>query len=357
MKSFAPGRVELLGNHTDYNGGVVLSASLDLGITMSGAVRPDGKISIGDKGMPRHEFGDKLHREGKWTDYIAGVAALLRDEGHRIGGFDIEVSSSLPLGAGLSSSAATEVATALLLGKLFEIPFAPWTLARFCRRVENEFVGVNCGILDQVSSIFGKAGHAIFLDCRSESVQLVPFPDDCGLLIINSGVKHALVGGEYNERREMCFEAARFLGVKELRDASGDQVHNAKNMPDIIRRRALHVVGENERVFAAVEAMRQCDGIAFGKLMSASHASSIHNFENSAPELDMLVELALRQPHIYGARLTGGGFGGAVVALGKRDALSTASVKITEAYRTKTGLVATPIICQPGNGAMETAVA
>jgi galactokinase len=350
--AFAPGRVELLGNHTDYNGGVVLSAALDLGITAEGTRRENSTIHLRSEGastaVPAH--AERLAPTGGWSDYPLGVASEFQRAGMRIGGFEASYSSTLPGGAGLSSSAAIEVATGILLMRLFDLRIGPMELAKLCRRAENEFVGVSCGLLDQASSVFGRVGCAVYLDCRSETVETVAFPEEAGLLIVNSGVKHALTGGEYNERRAMCFRAAEILGVPALRDATPGMLAKA-DMPDIVRRRAAHIVGENERVFAALDHLRGGNARAFGGLMNASHESSRLNFENSCPELDLLAELAVGRPGIHGARLTGGGFGGAIVAIGDAPALPEAGREITARYRAATGNVASALCCRPGDGA------
>ena len=216
QKSFAPGRVELLGNHTDYNGGVVLSAAIQLGISATGHNREDGKIRLssdGIDGIVEADLSAGLKPTGTWSDYPLGVATMMREAGAGLGGFEAHFSSTLPLGAGLSSSAALEVATAVLLTRLFPFAISPLDMAKVCRRAENEFVGVSCGLLDQVSSIYGKKDHIVYLDCRAETVEPIPFPSHFGLLIVHSAVKHALTGGEYNERRDQCFEAARRMGV------------------------------------------------------------------------------------------------------------------------------------------------
>ncbi|HRJ70764.1 MAG TPA: galactokinase [Terrimicrobiaceae bacterium] len=351
--AFAPGRVELLGNHTDYNGGVVLSAAIDLGISARGRGREDGKIVLTSEGIPGVAEADVagLEPSGGWSDYPLGVARVLKDAGFPVGGFSADYSSTLPLGAGLSSSAAIEVCTAVLLSRLFGFSAGPLDLAKLCRKAENEFVGVNCGLLDQVSSIFGKKDHAVFLDCRAETVENIPFPAGVGLLIVHSGVKHALTGGEYNERREQCFEAARILGVPALRDATSAQLAGA-GMPDLVRRRALHITGENERVFAAVGHLRQGDAAAFGKLMTASHGSSMANFENSTAELDVLVEIACAQDGVHGARLTGGGFGGAIVALVDLARIDVIAAAVESEYRKRTGHAGQAYRCLIGDGAL-----
>ncbi len=354
VSSFAPGRVELLGNHTDYNGGVVLSAAIDLGITVRGRRRDGGQIVLTSEGIAGTETADadKITARESWADYPLGVAKVFQDAGYPVSGFEANFSSTLPLGAGLSSSAAMEVSTAVLLTRLFGLEIGPLDLAKLCRQAENEFVGVCCGLLDQVSSIFGKKEHAIYLDCRAETVSTIPFPHDVGLLIVHSGVKHALTGGEYNERRDQCFEAARILGVPALRDATSAQLAACAKMPPLVKRRAAHIVGENERVFAAVDYLKAGDVAAFGGLMSASHRSSIENFENSTRELDALVEIACAQKGVFGARLTGGGFGGAIVALVDLRAIDEIASAVEAEYLQKTGNKGAAYRCLPSDGAL-----
>ncbi len=351
--SFAPGRVELLGNHTDYNGGVVLSAAIDLGISARGRRRDGGKIVLTSDGISGvAEAGvDGLAAGGLWSDYPLGVAKMLIEAGYPVGGFEAEFSSTLPLGAGLSSSAAIEVCTAVLLMKLFGFDMARLDLAKLCRKAENEFVGVSCGLLDQVSSIFGKKDHVIFLDCRAETVENVALPEGVALLVVNSGVKHALTGGEYNERRGQCFEAAKILGVPALRDATSAQLAAAA-MPALVKRRAAHITGENERVFEALEDLRRGSATVFGRNMTASHRSSMENFENSTPELDALVEIACAQEGVLGARLTGGGFGGAIVALVEKSRGGAIAAEVEKEYARRTGHHGAACQCQIGDGAL-----
>ncbi|MFA7344004.1 MAG: galactokinase [Terrimicrobiaceae bacterium] len=354
IKTFAPGRVELLGNHTDYNGGVVLSAAIQMGVTASGGRRDDGKIvlaSEGIDGVVAIDRKDGLKPRDSWEDYPLGVAEMLARAGAAPGGFEANFSSTLPLGAGLSSSAAIEVATAVLLTKLYPFEISPLNLAKVCRRAENEFVGVSCGLLDQVSSIFGKKDHVIHLDCRAETVDLIPFPHDLGLLIVHSGVKHALTGGEYNERRDQCFEAAAKMGVAALRDVTSAELAAAK-LPALVKKRAAHIVGENERVFQALTFLREGKGDEFGRLMTASHRSSMENFQNSTPELDALVDIAIRQKGCHGARLTGGGFGGAIVALVDLSEIEALSEKIASEYLRTTGHTGKAFRCLVSDGAL-----
>ena len=240
---------------------------------------------------------------------------------------------------------------AVLLTRLFEFQVPPIDLARLCRKAENEYVGVSCGLLDQVSSIFGKKDHAIFLDCRAETVETFPFPPGIGLLVVHSGVKHALSGGEYNERRDQCFEAAEILGVRALRDATGEQLAAAV-MPALVKRRAAHIIGENERVFQAVDHLKRHDAVALGNLMRESHRSSMENFENSTPELDALVEISCAQEGVYGARLTGGGFGGAIVALVSLNAIEEIAKAVEAEYLERTGHNGKAYQCLIGDGAL-----
>lgn len=358
LTAFAPGRVELLGNHTDYNSGVVLSAAIQMGVTATGHRRDDDRIVLSSDGIDGCVAADRsegLEPRGSWEDYPLGVAEMLSQAGAKIGGFSAHFSATLPPGAGLSSSAALEVSTAVLLTKLFPFDISPINLAKLCRKAENEFVGVNCGLLDQVSSIFGRRDHVVFLDCRIESVTTIPFPATLGLLIVHSGVKHALTGGEYNERREQCFEAAKRLGVPALRDVTGKQLKDAR-LPDLVKRRAAHIVGENERVFEALDYLKNGQGAEFGRLMTASHRSSMENFENSTPELDTLVEIATALPGCHGARLTGGGFGGAIVALVENDAIDSLAGRITSEYKSKTGHAAKAFPCHASDGAIAAAL-
>ncbi len=354
VAAHAPGRVELLGNHTDYNEGYVLSAAIDRGVTLEGRRTEDDRITLNSSAMGMAAVANikDLRPEKTWGDYPLGVVKCFLDEGFPVGGFEAEITSDLPVGAGLSSSAAIEVATATLLVKLFELEVDPLRIARLCRRAENEFVGMNCGLLDQASSVFGKEHHAIFLDCRSETVKTVAFPNDLALLVTHSGVKHALVGGEYNERREQCFEAAKRLGARTLRDVSLEQLLAARNdLPPLLYKRALHIVGENDRVLQGVEFLKNNEAERFGKLMFESHESSRFNFENSTPELDALVVLASKEDGILGSRLTGGGFGGATVSLIRHGAAASIKESLSLKYKELTGNDCEIYVCDIAQGA------
>lgn len=354
VAAYAPGRVELLGNHTDYNQGFVLSAAIDRGVTIRGGRLADSRILLESSTLNlsvEEELG-KLRPQNIWADYPFGVVRCLLDAGFPIEGFQGEISSDLPVGAGLSSSAAIEVATATFLAKLFNLQLEPLALARICRKAENEFVGMNCGLLDQVSSVFGKKNQAIFLDCRNETVENVPFPAELALLVTHSGVQHALTGGEYNERREQCLEAAKLMGAASLRDVSLEQMQVAlSDLPSLLYKRALHVVGENARVLRGVDFLRKGEAERFGKLMFESHESSRFNFENSSPELDALVLLASKEEGVLGSRLTGGGFGGATVSLVHREAADAVTKSLISNYRERTGHHCEVYLCEIADGA------
>jgi galactokinase len=320
ITTYAPGRAELLGNHTDYNEGYVLALALDRGTTMTGHARGDRNIHIHSRELGKTEIIalDQLaaERVSPWSRYTLGVVDQFRRNNLPVEGFEAEISGNLPLGAGLSSSASLENATVLFLGKLFGAKLDPLQMARIAQKAEHDFVGVRCGLLDQIASLMSKARHATFIDCRTTAVDHVPLDAKVSVILANSNVKHALVGGEYNERRSDCEAAAHALGVSFLRDASTEMLKSRKSeLADRIYRRALHVTGENERVLEGSAALRKGNIARFGELMFASHESSMMNFENSCPELDRLVEAARRTPGVHGARLSGGGFGGATINL------------------------------------------
>ena len=320
--AFAPGRVELLGNHTDYNEGLALAAAIDLGVTIRAEKLDADRIEVSSETNGR-EVSIPLKNlqrleEDAWANYPVGVIRVFREAGFEIGGLRLRVSSNLPPGSGLSSSAAFEVATAVAALELFDLSIEPMALAKLCQKAENEFVGVRCGLLDQASSVFGKDDEVILLDFRTTTARTVPLSPDVALLLVDSGVPHQLIGGEYNERRSQCQAAAAALGVKALRDVTSDIVSSASLDP-LIRARALHITGENERVLAGVAALASGQMQKFGQFMFQSHESSRHNFDNSTPFLDALVEIAASIEGVMGARLTGGGFGGSTIWLVERE--------------------------------------
>jgi galactokinase len=355
--SFAPGRVELLGNHTDYNHGVVLSAAIDLGVTVSGAVRPDDLIEVrsetNDRSVRVNSLIQNPEKTERWANYPLGVIKLLAEAGCPVRGMNLKIQANLPVGAGLSSSAAFEVATALTVCRLCGFSLEPMALAKLCRRAENEFVGVQSGLLDQASSVFGQTDHLIFLDFQTLAVGLIALSSRLGLLITNSGVPHELAGGEYNQRYQECMEAARLLGLPSLREASSAQL-KAASLDPLLARRALHITEENERVAAGVRALRSGDTAAFGRLMFLSHASSRVNFENSTTHLDALVDIASSLDGVLGSRLTGGGFGGSTISLIQVDRAPSIIAELTREYTRRTGAICTPILTRASQGARVT---
>ena len=323
ISTYAPGRAELLGNHTDYNEGYVLALAVDRGTTITGAPRQDRTIRVHSRELDKTETIalDKLLAENvaPWSRYLLGVVDQFRRNELPIEGFDAEISGDLPIGAGLSSSASLENATVLFLMSLFGAKLDPLQMARLSQKAEHDFAGVRCGLLDQIASLMSKADHATFIDFRTTEVQHVPLDGSVSVIIANSNADHALVGGEYNERRADCEAAAHALGVRYLRDVSMETLQSHKSkLADRIYRRAAHIVGENERVLEGSTALRRGDMARFGKLMFASHESSMKNFENSCPEIDRLVEAARQTPDVLGARISGGGFGGASINLVKK---------------------------------------
>ena len=331
---FSPGRAEWLGNHTDYNDGLVLGIGLEVGATVTARPAGDGQLVL-----RAVDLGDSLTlgldalrpvETGSWANYPIGVAAGFLTRGAKAHGLELEIRSDVPMGSGLSSSAALACATARVLQQAWGTDFAEMELAKIGQEAEHNFAGVHCGLLDQVTSLCARRNHAVFLDCRSLEVQSVPVPVEAQFVIIQSGVKHALSDGAYNQRRAECEEAARVLGVDKLREATFqmlDEGEKSGRLHGAPLRRARHVVGENARVLAAVEALRAGDLAAVGRLMNQSHESSRTLFENSCPELDFLSSEARNISGCLGARLTGGGFGGAVLALvprGREEAFEQA---------------------------------
>src|SRR3954468_1401486 len=341
----APGRVEFIGNHTDYNGGAVLGAAIDRYVWVAAAPNPAGRLrlfSVGGKSILElpSDPGTKITGSDSWANYPLGVWRSLKDfKLPQPASFDLLVDSDLPPGAGLSSSAALELSTALALLQLAgKSDLPPDQLAKLGRHAENKYVGVPCGILDQGTSAHGRAGHLVHIDCRGPVFSRVPFPAGAHLWIFNTREKHALIDGYYATRHQECLEAAKLLGVKFLADLTPAQLAPLeRKLPPVLAKRAKHIVEEHARVHDTVEALRGGDLATVGRLLTASHRSSQHLFENSTPALDELVDLLEKHPAVYGARLTGGGFGGAVMALTKESFTQADANAIARAYAAKHG--------------------
>ncbi|MEZ0313638.1 MAG: galactokinase [Myxococcota bacterium] len=356
----APGRVNLIGEHTDYNDGFVMPVAIDFAATVAIAPRDDRVLrmyspSYGETCEVDLALAPRPRRH--WSDYIVGVAVALERAGMRVRGGDMLVHGSVPMGAGLSSSAALEVASGLALAASSGVAVDRVTLARACQAAENDFVGMRCGIMDQFISSCGEAGKALMLDCRSLTYALVPLPGDIKVMVVNSMVKHELASSAYNERRAQCEEGVRLLRefhprVAALRDAS-EQMLAEVALPPVVSRRCRHVVRENARVTAAADAFSRGDLAMVGALMWTSHASLRDDYEVSCRELDVLVELAREAPGVLGSRMTGGGFGGCTVSLvdaAKADAFAAA---MSRGYVAAGYTMPEIYACVPSRGAHE----
>ncbi len=340
MRTFrAPGRVNLCGEHTDYNQGYVLPVALDMECRAVAAPADNGRLTLdsallGPGGSYRVEELASITPRGDWSDYAFGTARQLALAGIEVPAAAITIESAVPVGAGLGSSAALEVAVALALTQLAGRELPRSAIAELCRSAEREFVGVQCGIMDQFASLHGAENQAILLDCRSLRRRLVTLPAGLRIVVVDSGVKHKLAAGAYNRRVSECAEAARCLGVRSLRDVSVEDWPAAEpKLPDIPRRRARHIVHENRRVLAFVDACERGDAGALREIMRAAHRSLAVDYEVSCPELDFLVDAAAQIAGVAGARMTGGGFGGCTVNLIRAEAVESFCDEIAARYR------------------------
>jgi galactokinase len=359
----APGRVNLIGEHTDYNAGfvfplaieryIVVAAARPLGVAPADRVRVHSTLLKQNAEFPLHLLEPERR---DWTSYIRGTLAGCLTHGMAPGSLDMLVDSNVPLGGGLSSSAALEVATATLVESVTGQTLDPVDKARLCQKAEHVYAGMPCGIMDQFSSALGEAGKLLLIDCRTETAELVELDDpNVAVLVINSNVKHELTGSEYPERRAACEEAARRLGVKALRDISSSELEDEKQKLDLLLyRRARHVVSEIERTIQAAEALQAGDWATVGELMYASHYSLKTDYEVSCAELDALVEIATEvgaEGGVIGSRMTGGGFGGSTVSLVEAGREREIADRINAAYRDRTGQSATAFVTKPARGA------
>jgi galactokinase len=358
----APGRVNLLGEHTDYNDGFVMPCAIGFSTRVAISSRQDRKLVIRSEDFSEQfEFDlDNLPNRGKgvWSDYVLGVAVMLRQIGHTtLSGASLLVRGEVPIGAGLSSSAAIEVASALALMSLNGAVLPLPEVAKLCQRAENVFIGARVGIMDQFVSCLGKAGHALLLDCRSLEYKLIPIPENVRLVICNTMVKHDHANGAYNRRREECDEGVKLLSrwypkIRALRDVSVGQLEKHKaDVPETIYKRCLHVVSENQRVLEGAEYLTDGDVGRFGALMQQSHCSLRDLYEVSCRELDVMAEIAQSLKGYCGGRMTGGGFGGCTVNIVKAPDAEGFAAQISERYQAAIGIKPDVYVCSAANGA------
>jgi galactokinase len=359
----APGRVNLIGEHIDYNDGFVLPVAIDRQVMLGGRLRADDRVRLWSV---HFEQGSEFSLQqvtpepaAPWSNYVRGVALVLQQEGFALHGMDAVIAGNVPIGSGLSSSAALEIATAVAFRDLCALDISPLELALLCQRAENEFVGMKCGIMDQFIATFGQHGNALLIDCRSLGQELVPLPSAVSVVVCDTMKRRGLVDSEYNARRQECEQGIELLrqhlpDVTALRDITS--VHLARYghvLPPVVRKRCRHVVSENERVLQAVGALRTGDVTEFGRLMDLSHASLRDDYQVSCPELDSMVEAAHRTPGCLGARMTGAGFGGCTVNLVRSETTSDFAQEVAGRYRQQTGVTPEVYICEAGAGAGE----
>ncbi|MBM0492787.1 galactokinase [Aeromonas jandaei] len=357
----APGRVNLIGEHTDYNDGFVLPCAIDYETCVAIGLRDDQQVQViaADYDNQRDQFDLDLdqpiehHPSQRWSDYIRGVVKYLQERGYALRGLDLVVSGNVPQGAGLSSSASLEVAIGQAFKEALGLAITQAEIALNGQQAENKFVGCNCGIMDQMISASGKTDHALLLDCRSLETRLIPMPADLAVLIVNSNVRRGLVDSEYNTRRQQCEAAARHYGVKALRDLDLAALEAGKaGLDEVCYRRARHVVGDNSRTLAAADALAQGDLVRLGELMADSHAAMRDDFEITVPAIDGLVEIIKARIGIEGGvRMTGGGFGGCVVALLRPEKVAEVIAAVEAEYPAISGLKADCYVCSASAGA------
>jgi len=357
----APGRVNLIGEHTDYNDGFVMPAALNLYTYVAAGPRQDRRLRVYSQNMGEMCDLDldliRPGKSGRWSDYVRGVAGVLESSEYQLRGADLAIMSQVPLGSGLSSSAALEVATASALLGNSEISVDPTTVAKLCQKAEHVYAEMRCGIMDQFISCHGRAGHALMLDCRSLEFKFLPVPSHVRLMVCNTMVKHEHASGGYNTRRRECEEGWRALaqvlpGIHALRDVTlAELEQNLDRLSPVIYKRVRHVVTENDRVKKAANALETGDIAEFGRLMANSHHSLRDDYEVSTTELNLMVELATSQEGVYGARMTGGGFGGCTISLVDAAHAEKVQQRLEQNYKARTGLKPTILICEASDGA------
>ena len=356
----APGRINLIGEHTDYNDGFVLPMAIDRAVCIALRPRPGRQVRLHslDFGQTLVFSLDALRNEnGGWAEYVKGVAWALGEAGLKLGAWEGVLGGDVPIGAGLSSSAATELAVARAFAVASDLAWDPVAMAKLCQRAENRWVGLNCGIMDQLISAAGEAGHALLIDCRSLAITSVPVPPQVRFLVLDSAAPRTLAGSAYNVRRAECEAAvsklqAAYPGISALRDVTPAMLAaGADRLAPNELQRARHIVSENARVLASVQALNEGDMRRLGETMVDSHASLRDDYEVSSRELDTLVDLALATPGVLGGRLTGAGFGGCAIALVLPEAAGVASESIMQRYRAATGLPGSAFVTTASEGA------
>jgi galactokinase len=350
----APGRVNLIGEHTDYNDGFVLPMAIDHAVWIALAPRTDSTVRIHSLDLQADAAFDlnSLAKGEGWIEYVKGVASELQKTGRKLRGFDAVMTGDVPRGAGLSSSAAVELATARAFAAVSGFEWDAVEMAAISQKAENRWVGVNCGIMDQMASAASKEGYALFLDCRTLEIQHAPLPEKTSVVILDTSTRRGLVDSAYNERRSQCEEAARWFEVKALRDVGVDQLKKGDGkLSEVVMKRARHIVTENARVLEAVQVMKAGDVKRLGELFNASHASLRDDFEVTNEALNQIVECVQEQPSCHGARMTGAGFGGCAVALVKEENTPEFVDAVSSAYKHKSGLNASLYVCKPSAGA------
>jgi galactokinase len=351
----APGRVNLIGEHTDYNDGFVMPMAIDRATWIALRPRNDGKVRLRSIDLDESIEIDLAHLERGskgWRAYPEGVAWALQQAGFELRGWEGIVTCDVPMGAGLSSSASFELATARALASASGLNWDAPQMAILCQTAENQWVGVNCGIMDQMISAVGKKGHAVLIDCRDLTNRAVPLPSGTSVIIMDTSTRRGLVDSAYNERRAQCEAAARFFGVAALRDVGLDEFHaRANELDPVTRRRARHVISENQRTLEAAKAMELGEAENLGQLINASHDSLRDDFEVTNAQLDQIVSIARKLRECLGARMTGAGFGGCALALVRRPAADVFMAEVARQYKADTGLTPSIYHCEPSNGA------
>jgi len=358
----APGRVDLMGSHTDYNEGYVLTQTIDRNTWIAALPHDDQKVriaSLNSDGIAEIDLDEIQHSQSSsWIDYIGGVAFILKEEGYKLRGFDGLVHSTVPFGSGLSSSAALEVASAVLFDHLGDLNINPVDIAKICQRAEREFVGMNCGILDQYSSAMGKAGQVLLLDCRYIRSETRPIASDLQVVVCDTRAQRAMTGSEYPERRVQCEQGARILSqfypeIKTLRDASLEQLDaHEYPMPEVVARRCRFIIQENQRVLDMAEALVELDYDQIGLLASKSFAGARDLYQISCTDMDKMFESMTSGPGVIGARQAGAGFGGCMVAFVHQESLDAFSEHVHEHYLDSTGIepIVFPVVASSGAG-------